>query len=124
MPTEPTPLTVADAIRRAVRAVDPAGLSGSSSEVLERFEDRDEPISSLEDPEAVLAEALGWIDPQEEDGWVSLVRVVATYLAFRRDEATEEDDDELLRLAARAEYGGDPPPEPVTRLLADRGIAL
>ncbi|CAN5491209.1 hypothetical protein BH20ACT19_BH20ACT19_06970 [soil metagenome] len=122
MPTEPAPLTLSDAVHRAVEAVDPTGLGESSGDVLERFEDRDQPIASLQDPEATLDEAFGAIDPQAEDGRVQLTRAVATYLAFRRDEATD-DDEHLLRLAARAEYGGDPP-EPVLRFLEDRGIAL
>jgi hypothetical protein len=33
---------------------------------------------------------------------------VATYLAFRRDEL-DDDPSDLLRLAARAEYNGNPP---------------
>ena len=50
------------------------------------------------------------------------VAAVATYLAFRRDEIADEDDD-LLRLAARAEYGDDPPQEIVT-WLQDAGVAV
>ncbi len=122
MPTEPAPLTLADAVHRAVRAVDPSGLGDSSGEVLERFEDRDEPIASLQDPEQMLAEILGAIDPQEEDGRIQMIRAAATYLAFRRTEVTD-DDEHLLRLAARAEYDGDPP-EPVRLFPEDRGIAL
>lgn len=122
MPTEPAPLTFADAVHRAVRAVDPSGLGDSSAEVLERFEDRDEPIASLQDPEQMLAESFGAIDPQEEDGRIQMIRATATYLAFRRTEVTD-DDEHLLRLAARAEYDGDPP-QPVVTFLDDRGIAL
>ena len=120
MATEPTPLTLAGAVQRAVEACDPSGETSASAEVLERFEDRDQPIASLEDPEQDLAEAFGAIDPQEEDPTVQMIRAVATYLAFRRDHATGSDED-LLRLAARAEYNG-APPAPVRAWLEQRGI--
>ena len=120
MPTEPAPLTLADAVHRAVEACDPAGETSASAEVLERFEDSDQPIASLEDPERDLAEAFGAIDPQEEDATVQMIRAVATYLAFRRDQTADSDAD-LLRLAARAEYDGSPP-EPIRSWLAERGV--
>ena len=69
-----------------------------------------------------MAEAFGAIDPQAEDARLQMIRVTATYLAFRRTEASA-DDEHLLRLAARAEYAANPP-EPVRRFLEDRGIAL
>jgi hypothetical protein len=122
MPTEPTPITIADAVRRAVRACDPTGEDGAAAEALARFEDRDEPIASLEDPDLTLAEGFGALDPQEEDGALQMIRAVATYLAFRRDEAGEADE-QLLRLAARAEYDGNPP-DVVRAWLESRGVAL
>ncbi len=120
MPTEPAPLTLTRAVHRAVQACDPTGESPASAEVLERFEDRDAPIAALEDPESDLAEGFGAIDPQEEDATVQMMRAVATYLAFRRDEATDPGES-LLRRAARAEYDG-APPEPVRAWLEQRGI--
>jgi hypothetical protein len=47
---------------------------------------------------------------------------VATYLAFRRDEVSEEPG-ALLDLAARAEFKGKPP-DVVRAWLADNGIEL
>jgi hypothetical protein len=47
---------------------------------------------------------------------------VATYLAFRRTEI-ERDREELLRLAARAEFDGHPP-EPAADWLADQGVEV
>jgi hypothetical protein len=44
------------------------------------------------------------------------------YLAHRRDEL-HADPDHILRLAARAEWKGDPP-EQVVDWLADRGIQV
>jgi hypothetical protein len=46
----------------------------------------------------------------------------ATYLAFRRDEV-DDDPDDIVRLAARAEYDGKPP-EPVAAWLAASGIEI
>ncbi len=122
VPTEPTPITLADAVRRAVKACDPRGETTAGADALARLEDRDEPIRALEDPDTELAEAFGALDPQEEDGALQMIRAVTTYLAFRRDEVTDSDD-HLLRLAARAEYDGDPP-EAVRDWLETRGIAF
>jgi hypothetical protein len=47
---------------------------------------------------------------------------VATYLAFRRDEIDDNPED-LLRLAARAEYDGNPP-DNVRAWLAEQGVEL
>ena len=121
MSTEPPPLTLAEAVHRATKACDPAAESPSAADVLARFEDRDEPIAGLEDIDGRLAEEFGALDPQEEDPIVQMIRAATVYLAFRRPEV-RVGDDELLRLAARAEYAGDPP-EPVRSWLAQRGVA-
>ena len=47
---------------------------------------------------------------------------MATYLAFRRDEVGEEPR-ELLALAARAEFDGDPPADVRALLAARRGAS-
>jgi hypothetical protein len=47
---------------------------------------------------------------------------VATYLAFRRDEI-DDDREDLLRLAARAEYDGQPP-DYVRTWLDEQGVAV
>jgi len=120
MPTEPQPLTLAGAVQRAVRACDPAGESASAADVLARFEDRDEPLAGLQDVDGWLAEEFGAIDPQEEDPIVQMIRAATVYLAFKRPEVATTDES-LLRLAARAEYAGDPP-EPVRSWLAERGV--
>jgi hypothetical protein len=69
-----------------------------------------------------LAEARGAVDPQDEDPAVIMTVAVASYLAFRRDEM-DSADDELLRLAARAEFDGNPPP-PVSDWLRERGVEV
>lgn len=120
MSTEPQPLTLAEAVQRAVQACDPTGASASAADVLLRFEDRDEPIAALGEADGRLAEEFGALDPQEEDPVVQMIRAITVYLAYRRTEVGAADD-ELLRLAARAEYSGDPP-EPVRSWLAERGV--
>jgi hypothetical protein len=49
-----------------------------------------------------------------------MAAAVATYLAFRRDEVYDDDAD-LLRLAARAEYGKHPPEE-IAAWLQEAGV--
>jgi hypothetical protein len=123
MPTEPEPVTLAEVVRRAVTVADPDGDEGLE-DLLERFEDDDEPLgaTTAEIAEQRIAEAVGALDPQAEDPAVQMAGALATYLAHRRDELGDEPGD-LLTLAARAAYGGDPP-EPVRAWLDARGIGV
>jgi hypothetical protein len=123
MPTDPEPVTLAAIVHRAVAAVDPEGHAGIE-DLLERFEDDDEPLGSYGAEIAAqrIAEEAGKLDPQAEDPAVQLAAAVATYLAFRRNEVDAEPG-ELLVLAARAEFDGDPPDD-VRALLAERGVEL
>ncbi len=121
MPTEPEAVTLTEVVHRAVQVVDPTGSEGLE-DLLERFEDADEPLSSVQ-AEIVaqhLTEEIGALDPQAEDPAVQMAGAVATYLVFRRDELNEERG-ALLRLAARAEFDGSPP-EPVLGWLEANGI--
>ena len=123
MPTEPEPVTLSEVVHRAVQVVDPDGGEGLG-DLLSRFEDADEPLSSAGAESAAqrIAEGVGALDPQEEDGAVQMAGAVATYLAYRRDEVDEEPG-ALLELAARAEFEGHPPAG-VEELLAERGVRL
>jgi hypothetical protein len=114
MPTEPQPVTLAQIVRRAGEVVDPQGGDVDVSDFVVRFEDDDEPVTAVEDVEERIAEAAGSVDP--DSGPVQVAAAVATYLAFRRDEVTERDPDELVRLAVRAEFDGKPP-KPVNEWL-------
>jgi len=121
MPRNPEPLTVAEAARRAVEIVDPADTDPVLGDFLIRFEDRDEPIAALRDTiEEQVAEALGALDPDGDEPPLQMAGAILTYLAFRRDEATDNRAD-VLRLAAEAEFDGDPP-ENVADWLADQGV--
>jgi hypothetical protein len=123
MPTEPEPVTLSQIVHRAVEVVDPDGGEGLD-DLLERFEDADEPLSAVGADSIAqrIAEGVGALDPQQEDGAVQMAGAVATYLAYRRDEV-DEDAGALLELAARAEFEGHPP-EPVRAWLADVGIEI
>jgi hypothetical protein len=120
---EPVPVTLSEIVHRAVVIADPDGSEGLD-DLLERFEDDDEPLASTtaEIAEQRIAEAIGALDPQEEDPAVQVAGALATYLAFRRDELGAEPH-ELMALATRAEFDGHPP-DLVLRWLADRGVEL
>jgi hypothetical protein len=121
MPTEPAPLTLSQVVHRAVEVCDPAGTDTDLADFFVRFEDADEPVSALLDGiEQRIAEAAGALDPEGDIPSLQMASAVATYLAFRRDEFDDEPD-ELLRLAARAEFNGHPPPA-VGNWLAERGV--
>jgi hypothetical protein len=115
------PPTLFEVIHRAVEVTDPGGDQGVA-DLLGPVEDSDEPVTSHEDIETDLAELKGRLDPQDEDPAVMMAIAVATYLAYRRDELDDEPDD-LLRLAARAEFDGNPP-ENVRAWLDARRVEL
>jgi len=123
MPTEPAPVTLFQVVHRAVEVCDPDGDEGLE-DLLERFEDDDEPLSSTraEIAEQRIAEVVGALDPQAEDPAVTMAGAVATYLAYRRDEVGDDPVD-ILTLAARAEFDGHPP-DVVRDWLTERGVRV
>lgn len=122
MPTEPEPVTLVEVVQNAVEACEDSSSEGLD-ELLERFEDADEPITAVEDIEQRLDQALGPVDDAVEvDPALAMARAVIVYLAYRRDEIGA-DPTELLRLAARAEFG-EHPPGPVADWLAQQGVVL
>lgn len=115
--------TVFEAVQRAVQVVDPDG-DQNTEDFLLRFEDRDEPITGLRETiEQQVAEAVGAIDPDGADPAIQMCGAVVTYLAFRRDEISDNRED-ILRLAARAEFDGGNPPQHVADWLESEGVAL
>ena len=115
------PPTLFEVVHRGVEVADPSGQFGVA-DLLPPVEDADEPVTGHADIEQELAELKGRIDPQDEDPAVMMAIAVATYLAFRRDEI-DDDPEDILRLAARAEWKGDPP-SAVVDWLAARGVAV
>lgn len=118
MPTEPAPVTLSEVVHKAVEACAPVADSAGLDELLERFEDEDQPITSIEDIESRLDQVLGEVDPEMEPE-VAMARAVIVYLAHRRDQLGASPE-ELLRLAARAEFHDSPPPG-VSMWLAQQG---
>lgn len=105
MPTEPHTPTLAEVVRAAADAADPNGADAGVTELITRFEDRDEPVSAVPEVEQELAEAQRSIDVDGGGEALSTTVAVATYLAFRRDQIGEPADD-LIRRATAAENGG------------------
>lgn len=122
MPTEPAPVTLSQIVRRAVEIVDPDDADALLGEYELAFEDADEPVRALDDVESRVATVLASLDPGVESGGLSLAAAVTTYLSYRRDELNA-DPEELIRLAARAEWEGHPP-SAVTQWLAESGIQI
>jgi hypothetical protein len=102
--------------------VDPANEDSDIGAFELAFEDEDEPVRALDDVPERVAGVLHGLDPEAASGGLQMAGAVTTYLAFRRDQASTDDDD-LLRLAARAEWEGHPP-DSVSDWLAARGIEI
>ena len=116
MARNPDPLTLSDLVRRAAEIVDPDDEDGVVGDFEARFEDADEPVTAFDN----LEERIGF--GGDEDPAVVMAQAVVLYLAHRRDEVTDDDGD-LLSLAARAEFKGNPP-QSVQDWLADRGVRV
>ena len=121
MPTEPQPVTLAQLVHRAAEITDPEGADEDVTALMLRFEDADWPVSGiLESLEQRMAEAAGVLDPQEESPGLQMAAAVTVYLGHRRDEIGEQPD-HVLRMAARAEFDGNPPAH-VAQWLETAGI--
>lgn len=115
-------MSLAQVVRRAAEVVDPDDADAAVGDFEIAFEDADEPVRALDDVEQRVATVLYDLDPAVESGALSMVGAVTTYLSYRRDEL-HANPDELLRLAARAEWKADPPAV-VRDWLDDRGISV
>jgi hypothetical protein len=122
VPRDPDPITVAEVVRRAVAICDPADEDADLGDFEVFFEDDDEPIGAALNLEQRLAVAEEGVDVMLEKPAVMMATAVALYLASRPD-AMAGDPEEVLRLAARAEWKGDPP-DAVADWLADRGVEV
>jgi hypothetical protein len=112
--------TVAEVVRRAVAVCDPDGDDELIADFLLAFEDRDEPVTALDERDRAFFETAERVEGTLPASGVEMAAAVATYLAFRRDDVADDDAD-LLRLAARAEYG-DQPPAGIAEWLRDVGV--
>jgi hypothetical protein len=117
MPTDRNTISVSDLVREATAIVDPQGRDPAVVELATQFGDADEPVRGVLDS---LEERLAW--GADEDPPIVMAQALVLYLAHRLDEI-DDDEDDLLRLAARAEFDGSPP-ERVTAWLSERGVEL
>ena len=113
---------MADLVRRAVEVCDPEDREAALGRFEEQLEDDDEPVTAVENLEERLALAAEGADYEVEDPAVSVATAVVLYLAAERSRADGiRDPDELIRLAARAQWHGDPPTA-VEEWLVARGV--
>ena len=122
MPTEPSPITLFEIARRAVEICDPADAHPRLGDLMAQFEDAEEPVTAIQNLEERVAIAVEGVDPEIDDPAVSMAAATILYLAHRRDEL-DDDPHKILRLAARAEWKGDPP-QSIVDWLADRGVEV
>ena len=122
MPPEARPISLFDIARRAVEICDPDDRDSRLGDLLEQFEDADEPVTAIQNLEERVAIAVEGVDVEIDDPAVSMAAATILYLAHRRDEL-HDDPNKVLRLTARAEWKGDPP-EQVLDWLADRGVEV
>lgn len=102
--------SVFEVVQRAAAVCDPDGEDELIAEFLLAYEDRDEPVTAIAEADRVFFETAERVQGALPDAGVQMTAAVATYLAFRRD-GIADDDADLLRLAARAEYNDHPPDE-------------
>ena len=102
--------TVAEIVRTAVDACDPQGRNPALTVFATQFEDDDEPITAVENLEERVAIALEGADYDAENPAVAVASAVVLYLAAHPgDVDSDEDPDQLIRRAVRAQWRGDAP---------------
>jgi len=102
--------TVSDLVARAVAICDPDDDDPVLGTLQEQLEDDDEPVTAVENLEERLAIALEGTDVDIENPAVAVATTVVLYLASHggREDA-DRDGEELIRLAVRAQWHGQPP---------------
>ena len=122
MPTNPPTVSLFEVAKRAIEISDPDERDPRLGDLLAQFEDADEPITTIQNLEERVAVAVQAVDAEIDDPAVSMAAATILYLARRRDEI-DDHPSKILRLAARAEWKGDPPIS-VVDWLADRGVEI
>ena len=118
---DPRPISLFDVVKRASDIVDPDDDDAVIGDFERAFEDDDEPVAGL-DVEERVGEVLAQLDPAVNNGSLAVAGALTVYLSFRRDEL-HADPRELIRLAVRAEWEGEPP-EPVVEWLDDHNVKI
>jgi hypothetical protein len=122
VPAEPRPVSLSEVVRRAAEIVDPDDDDAAVGDFQLAFEDDDEPVRAIDDVESRVATVLADLDPAVANGSLSMAGAITIYLSYRRDELHAAPA-ELIRLAARAEWGKELPTV-VQDWLAERGLKL
>jgi hypothetical protein len=120
MPTEPDPITLSEIARRATEIVDPNGVDDDVTHFYTQLEDDDRPITTVQNLEERLALAQEGLETDADNPAIDVAVATVLYLAHRRDEL-EDDPEDILRLTARAEWQGHPPPA-IQNWLEERGV--
>jgi hypothetical protein len=116
----PTP-TVSDLVRRAVEIADPDDRDPTLARLERQLEDDDAPVTAVDNLEERLALAAEGADYEVDDPGVAVANAIVLFLATKanRQQRADEDPGEIIRLAVRAQWHGDPP-EYVSDWLAGR----
>ena len=97
--------TVAELVRRAAEAADPAGRDPSVAQLQVQLEDDDEPITAVENLEERLAVAAEGADYDVEDPGVAVATAVVLYLAGSGGQPDyDRDPSELIQLAVKNQW--------------------
>src|SRR3984885_8201323 len=67
MPTEPRPISLFDVARRAIEISDPDDRDSRLGDLLEQFEDADEPVTAIQNLEERVAIAVEGVDVEIDD---------------------------------------------------------
>ena len=110
------PLPLSELVRRACGIVDPDDEDGVVGEFELRFEDADEPVTGIDNLEERIAFGA------DEDPAVTMAQAVVLHLAHKREDL-DDDDIDILALAARSQFNGNPP-QAVADWLVDRGVQV
>jgi hypothetical protein len=121
MRRHPDPPTLAAAAQRGAEAADPTGEEADVGAFAAHLEDDDEPTTAIAGLSDRIEEARRAADPEGDLPAVTMAAAVANYLAYRREEGSDSRED-LLRLAARAEFDGGRPPAEVADWLREQGV--
>jgi hypothetical protein len=106
-----------------VEVCDPEDRDEALGRFEQQLEDDDQPITAVENLEERLALAIEGADYEVEDPAVSVASAVVLYLAAKRGHGDDaHDPSELMRLASRLQWHGDPP-RSVADWLAVRGAS-
>lgn len=121
MRRHPDPPTLAVAAQRGAEAADPTGEDADVGAFVVHLEDDDEPITAIAGLSDRIEEARRAADPEGDIPAVTMAAAVANYLAYRREGSSDSRED-ILRLAARAEFDGGRPPAEVSEWLRSQGV--